>query len=44
MADFSKFAEDVIKTNAKNGHWDPKTQRQARSVSNLSAEATRTLR
>ncbi|MEH2506376.1 DNA-binding transcriptional ArsR family regulator [Bradyrhizobium sp. AZCC 1578] len=35
MADFLKFAEDVIKLNAKNGHWDQKTQRQARSVSNL---------
>lgn len=35
VADFAKFAEDVIKLNAKNGHWDQKTQRQARSVSNL---------
>ncbi|WOH48237.1 tyrosine-type recombinase/integrase [Bradyrhizobium sp. sBnM-33] len=35
MADFSKFAEDVIKLNDKNCHWDQKTQRQARSVSNL---------
>ena len=35
MAEFSKYAEDVIKLNAKNGHWDPKTQRQARSVANL---------
>jgi hypothetical protein len=31
MTDFSKFAEDLIKMNAKNGHWDQKTQRQARS-------------
>jgi integrase len=35
VSDFTKFAEDVIKLNAKNGHWDQKTQRQARSVSNL---------
>jgi hypothetical protein len=35
IAEFSKFAEDVIKLNAKNGHWDQKTQRQARSVANL---------
>jgi integrase len=35
MTDFSKFAEEVIKLNAKNGHWDKKTQRQARSISNL---------
>jgi integrase len=35
MADFSKFAEAVIKLNDKNGHWDQKTQRQARSVSIL---------
>jgi len=35
IADFTKFAENVIKVNAKNGHWDQKTQRQARSVSNL---------
>ena len=34
MADFSKFAEAVIKLNDKNGHWD-QTQRQARSVSSL---------
>ena len=25
MADYTKFAEDVIKPNAKNGHWDQKT-------------------
>src|SRR6185369_9358634 len=35
IADFAKFAEAVIKLNAKSGQWDPKTQRQARSVSNL---------
>ncbi|MET3844390.1 hypothetical protein [Bradyrhizobium sp. OAE829] len=35
MAEFSKFAENVIKLNAKNGQWDQKTQRQARSVANL---------
>jgi integrase len=35
MTEFSKFAEEVIKLNAKNGHWDQKTQRQARSISNL---------
>jgi integrase len=35
MTEFSTFAEDVIKVNAKNGHWDEKTQRQARSVANL---------
>lgn len=32
---FSKFAENVIQQNAKDGHWDEKTQRQARSISNL---------
>jgi hypothetical protein len=32
MATFSKFVEDVIKLNDKNGHWDQKTQRQVRSV------------
>jgi hypothetical protein len=35
IADFSKFAEELIKLNAKNGRWDQKTQRQARSISNL---------
>ncbi|MBB4260519.1 MULTISPECIES: DUF6538 domain-containing protein [unclassified Bradyrhizobium] len=35
MADFSKFADDVILHNARDGHWDDKTQRQARSISNL---------
>jgi hypothetical protein len=35
MAEFSKFAEEIIKLNDKNGHWDQKTQRQARSISNL---------
>ena len=35
MAEFSKFAENVITLNAKNGQWDQKTQRQARSVANL---------
>ena len=35
MTDFSKFAENVIQQNAKDGHWDEKTQRQARSISNL---------
>jgi integrase len=33
--DFSKFAERVIAQNAKDGHWDEKTQRQAKSISNL---------
>ena len=40
MTDFAKFAEDVIKLNAKNGHWDQKRQRQARSVSNLFVKFT----
>ncbi|MBB4427611.1 integrase [Bradyrhizobium sp. CIR48] len=35
MADFSKFADDVILHNARDGRWDDKTQRQARSISNL---------
>ena len=35
MTDFSKFAEEVIKLNGKNGNWDQKTQRQASSISNL---------
>ncbi|MFK4509308.1 hypothetical protein LPJ38_16190 [Bradyrhizobium daqingense] len=35
MTDFSTFAENVIQQNAKDGHWDEKTQRQARSISNL---------
>lgn len=35
MADFSKFADDVIQQNARDGHWDDKTQRQARSISSL---------
>jgi integrase len=35
ISEFAKFAEDVITLNGKNGHWDSKTQRQARSVSNL---------
>ncbi|MHC4042137.1 hypothetical protein [Bradyrhizobium sp. 23AC] len=35
MAAFSKFADDVILHNARDGHWDDKTQRQARSISNL---------
>lgn len=35
MMDFSTFAENVIQQNAKDGHWDEKTQRQARSISNL---------
>jgi integrase len=35
MAEFSKFADDVILHNARDGHWDDKTQRQARSISNL---------
>jgi integrase len=35
MADFSKFAEDVISQNARDDHWDEKTQRQVRSISGL---------
>ena len=35
MAEFSKFADDVILNNARDGNWDDKTQRQARSISNL---------
>jgi integrase len=35
MAVFSKFAEEIIKLNDKNGRWDQKTQRQASSISNL---------
>jgi integrase len=35
IADFSKFAEAIIKLNANSGRWDQKTQRQARSISNL---------
>lgn len=35
MADFSKFADDVISQNAKDGHWDDKTQRQVRSIAGL---------
>jgi hypothetical protein len=35
MADFVQFAEDVIQQNARDEHWDDKTQRQARSISNL---------
>lgn len=34
-AEFSKFAEQVIAQNAKDGHWDDKTQRQVRSISDL---------
>lgn len=35
MAEFSKFADNVILNNARDGNWDDKTQRQARSISNL---------
>jgi integrase len=35
MADFSKFAENVIAQNAKDENWDDKTQRQANSISSL---------
>ncbi|MDI4235551.1 hypothetical protein OZ411_22340 [Bradyrhizobium sp. Arg237L] len=35
MADFVSLAEDVIQQNARDGHWDDKTQRQARSLSKL---------
>ncbi|QOZ67286.1 DUF6538 domain-containing protein [Bradyrhizobium arachidis] len=35
MADFSRFADGVIQQNAADGHWDEKTQRQAKSISNL---------
>jgi hypothetical protein len=35
MAGFSEFTEELILHNARDGHWDDKTQRQARSISNL---------
>lgn len=35
IAEFSKFAEEVIQLNAKDEIWEGKTQRQARSISNL---------
>ena len=33
FSDFTQFAESVISQNAKDSHWDEKTQRQARSIS-----------
>jgi hypothetical protein len=35
MADFSQMADRVARQNAADGHWDEKTQRQAKSISNL---------
>jgi integrase len=35
FSDFMQFAESVIAQNAKDSHWDEKTQRQAKSISNL---------
>jgi integrase len=35
FSDFTQFADSVISQNAKDSHWDEKTQRQARSISNL---------
>jgi integrase len=35
MTKFANFADDVIQHNAKDGHWDDKTQRQGKSISNL---------
>ncbi|WP_454630743.1 hypothetical protein [Bradyrhizobium cenepequi] len=35
MAGFSEFTEHLILQNARDAHWDDKTQRQARSISNL---------
>ncbi|WP_454620457.1 DUF6538 domain-containing protein [Bradyrhizobium cenepequi] len=35
MADFVRLSDDVIQQNARDGHWDDKTQRQARSLSKL---------
>ena len=35
MADFANFANDLIQHNERDGHWDGKTQRQAKSTSNL---------
>ncbi|MDB5627521.1 MAG: hypothetical protein JWR73_3323 [Tardiphaga sp.] len=35
FSDFARFAEKVIAQNAKDSHWDKKTQRQAKSISNL---------
>lgn len=35
IADFSEIADRVIQQNAADGHWDEKTQRQAKSISNL---------
>ncbi|MDF0492254.1 DUF6538 domain-containing protein [Bradyrhizobium yuanmingense] len=35
MARFSEFTEQLILEHARDGHWDEKTQRQARSISNL---------
>ncbi|WP_022722103.1 hypothetical protein [Rhodopseudomonas sp. B29] len=35
MADFLKLTENVIDLNRKDDHWDEKTQRQVRSISQL---------
>jgi integrase len=35
MAEFARFADGVIQLNAADGHWDEKTQRQAKSISSL---------
>ncbi|KPF96146.1 hypothetical protein IP86_17085 [Rhodopseudomonas sp. AAP120] len=35
MADFLKITENVIDLNRKDDHWDEKTQRQVRSISQL---------
>lgn len=35
MADFTTFAESLIAQNGRDGHWDDKTKRQARSISEL---------
>jgi hypothetical protein len=35
FSDFTQFAESVIAQNAKDSHWDGKTQSQAKSISNL---------
>lgn len=35
MADLEGFTEKLIAVNAKQEHWDDKTQRQVRSISNL---------
>ncbi|QDM20934.1 hypothetical protein FIU28_07260 [Tardiphaga sp. vice154] len=35
FSDFTQFAESVIAQNSNDSHWDEKTQRQAKSISNL---------